>query len=71
LRVRGREELHTEFWRGILRERSYLEGVVIYGMVILKRIFKKWDGGVDWIDLAEDRKRWQSFVNGVKRLQVP
>jgi len=59
--------LHTEFWRGILRERSYLEDVDIYGMIILKRIFKKWDGGIDWIDLAEDRKRWQPFV----RLQVP
>ena len=70
-RVNGREELHTEFWRENLRERSYLEDVGIYGMMILKKIFKKLDGGVDWNDLAEDRKRWQAFVNGVIRLQVP
>jgi hypothetical protein len=23
--------------------------------IILKRIFGKWDGGMDWIDLAQDR----------------
>jgi hypothetical protein len=62
--------LHTEFWRGNLRERSYVEDAGIYGMIILKRIFKKWNEVVDWIDLAEDRKRWQTFVNGALRLQV-
>jgi hypothetical protein len=23
----------------------------------IKMIFKKWDGGMDWIDLAQDRNR--------------
>jgi hypothetical protein len=28
--------------------------------VIFKWIFKKLDGGVDWIDLAQDRDDWLS-----------
>jgi hypothetical protein len=26
--------------------------------LVRKWIFKKWDGGMDWIDLAQDRDRW-------------
>jgi hypothetical protein len=41
-------------------------------MVILKWIFRKWDcGGLDWIDLAQDRGRWRALVNVVMNLQVP
>jgi hypothetical protein len=27
--------------------------------------------GMDWIDLAQNRDRWQDFVNAVKKLLVP
>jgi hypothetical protein len=27
--------------------------------------------GMDWIELAEDRDRWQALVNAVMNLQVP
>ena len=28
-------------------------------------------GGMDWIELAQDRKRWWALVNAVMNLQVP
>jgi hypothetical protein len=28
-------------------------------------------GGMDWIELAQDRYRWQALVNVVMNLQVP
>jgi hypothetical protein len=33
--------------------------------IILKSIFKKWDGGMDWIDMAQDKDRWLAVVNAV------
>jgi hypothetical protein len=34
----------------------------------------KWNlgwGGMDWIDLAQDRDQWWALVNTVMNLQVP
>jgi hypothetical protein len=38
-------------------EGKKLEDIGVYGNVILESILKEWDGGVDWIDLAQDRER--------------
>jgi len=38
-----------------------LEDAGIDGMIKLNWIFKKWDGGMDWIDLSHDRDGWWAF----------
>jgi hypothetical protein len=34
-----------------------LEGPGIDGRIILRRIFKKWDRGMEWVELAKDRDK--------------
>ena len=41
----GGEESYTGFWCGNLRERDHLEDSGIGGRIILRWIFRKWDGG--------------------------
>ena len=54
-----------------LREGDHLKDLGLDGRVILKWIFEKWDGGMDWLDLAQERDRWRAVVIVVMNLRVP
>ena len=41
------------FWWGNLKEKAHMED----GRIILKLIFKQWDGGTDRNDLVQDSDR--------------
>jgi hypothetical protein len=52
---------------GKLKERDHLKDSGIDVRVILKWIFVK-EGGMDWIEVAQNRHRWRAFVNGNEHL---
>ena len=54
--VWGRREGHTGL------ERDHLEDLDVDGRIILKYILKEFYGCVDWIDLVQNRGKWQAFV---------
>ena len=66
-----REEVLTGFWWENLRERDFLGDLGVDGRILLRWIFRKWDGGTDWIDLSQDRDRWWALVNAVMNLPFP
>jgi hypothetical protein len=54
-----------------VRERNYLEDTCLDGRIIIKWIFYGWDGGMDWIGVAEDRDRCRAVVNAVMNFRFP
>jgi hypothetical protein len=49
----------------------HLEDAGVDGRIILRLIFRTWDGGMEWIELALDRGMWRALVNAVMNLRVP
>jgi len=45
--------VYRGFWWGNLSGRVYFQDPGVDGRIILRWIFRNWDGGMDWIDLAE------------------
>jgi hypothetical protein len=41
------------------------------GRILLKWIFKNWDGGMDWIGLTQEGDTWRALENAVMNLRVP
>ena len=58
--------MHKGFWWG----KTQLGRPRPRGRIILKWTFKKCDGDMHWIDLAQYRDGWQALVNAVMNLRV-
>jgi len=63
--------MYVWFWWGNLKERDL-------GRPRLKRednikmgLQEVGCGGMDWIELAQDRDKWRALVNAVMKLRVP
>ena len=56
---------------GRLEEKRPPENLGVDGRIILKWFLKKYDGGVDWINVTRDKEQWWVFVNTVMNLGVP
>jgi hypothetical protein len=60
--------VHTGFYRGNLRGRDHIVDLGIDGRIILKWNFQKWDGGMFYVGLVQERDRWWAVVNMVMNL---
>jgi hypothetical protein len=49
--------VHTGFWWENLRNGDHWKDTGVDERIILKWIFEKLDGGMDWTDLAQKRDR--------------
>ena len=51
-----------------MREVDNFEDVGIDGRITLKWLLKKYDVGVEYIDVAEDGEKWRALVSTVMNL---
>jgi hypothetical protein len=56
--------------RGNVMERDRIKDVGLVGSIIYL-FLKKWDGGMDWIDLAQGRILWRDVANSLINFRVP
>ena len=63
--------MHTGFWWGNQRERHHLEDPAVQGTIIFIWICRKYDEGMDGINLAQHRVRWPVLVTAVINLRIP
>ena len=52
-------------------EKDHLEDTGVDGKIILKLLFEKWNGSMDWIDLAHYSDTWHALLNAAMNFRVP
>jgi hypothetical protein len=63
--------MRTKFWSEYLKEADHSENLGVDGKIISKRILGIQGGGVDWMNLAQDRNQWRTLVSTVMNVWVP
>jgi len=66
----GRRKVGVGLWMGNLKDRDHLQDSDLEWRIILRWIIKKWNGSIDWVNLAQDRDRWRALVNSIMNLLV-
>jgi hypothetical protein len=66
----GRGKTCIGFWWEGPREKDHLKDEGVDGRMGSKRILGRLVGGVEWIQLVQDRDRWRAVVNAVMNLLV-
>jgi hypothetical protein len=64
----GGEKRCTQGFRVLMRKpegKDHLEDQGVDGRIILPWISRWWDGGMDWIDLAQNWERWRTLLRAV------
>ena len=55
----------------LVEERDCLEDPGVDGRVKLRWILRKWGGGMNWTELAQDIDRWRTILNTAMNLRSP
>ena len=66
----GRDERCIQSFGGKPEKRGHLEDLGVNGK-ILKLIFNQRNGGMGWIDLAQNTERLGALVNKIMNFRVP
>jgi hypothetical protein len=61
----------TGIWWGNLKEETTWRHRHRWEVNIKMDLLELGYEGMDWMDLPQDRDRWQALVNGVMNLRVP
>jgi hypothetical protein len=66
-----RRGMHIGYWWENHKERDHKKDQDVGGDNIKMDLREIGWGGIDWIDLPQDRDRWRALVNTVMNFQVP